>query len=178
MRLRSRLTYANVMSTLAFVIAMSGGVAYGATYLVSSNSQVGPKVIAGHTPPTGKHANIIPGSISGQDVAANSLYRYDIAGGLPCVIYQGSLPQGTNACSFLAAYPETGVQCFTISDHTPGGVVVSFDSGDAGFPVAFTSTDPTEITAAGCPAATNLLITTYAGTGGPLKDSEYTAIVS
>jgi hypothetical protein len=40
--------------------------------LVSSNSQIGPRTISGHKPPTGKHANIIAGSINGQDIADRS----------------------------------------------------------------------------------------------------------
>jgi hypothetical protein len=66
-RVKPRLTYANVMATFAVFIAL-GGTALAASYLVSSNSQVGPGVIAGHAPPTGKHSNIIPGSINGTDV--------------------------------------------------------------------------------------------------------------
>jgi hypothetical protein len=167
MKLRSRVSYANVMSTLAFVIALSGGIAYGATYLVSKNSQVGPGVISGHKPPTGKHANIIAGSITGADVAPGSV---------GCVIFQGG-PSGPDSCSLSASYPGTGVQCYTIHSLTPSGAVVSFDSGDAGYPVAFTSIDPTEITAAGCPSTANLVVTTYANAGGPLKNSTYIAIV-
>ena len=66
-RLRSHLTYANVMvSVLAFVV-LGGGTALGA-FVVSSNSQIGPGTVSGHNPPTGKHANLISGSINDQDV--------------------------------------------------------------------------------------------------------------
>src|SRR5690349_16512800 len=47
-------------------------------YVVSSNSQVGRQTISGRKPPTGKHANTIPGSINGGDVAANSLTGADV----------------------------------------------------------------------------------------------------
>jgi hypothetical protein len=67
-RLRSKLTYANVMATIAVFLVLGGGTALGA-YVVSSNSQIGPGTVSGHKPPTGKHANIIAGSINGQDVA-------------------------------------------------------------------------------------------------------------
>jgi hypothetical protein len=67
-RIRSHLTYANVMATLAVFLVLGGGTALAA-YVVSSNSQIGPGTISGHKPPTGKHANIIAGSINGQDIA-------------------------------------------------------------------------------------------------------------
>jgi hypothetical protein len=71
-RIRSHLTYANVVATLALFLVIGGGTAL-ASYVVSSNSQVGPGTISGHNPPSGKHANIIGGSITGKDVAGNAL---------------------------------------------------------------------------------------------------------
>jgi hypothetical protein len=59
-----------MVTILAFVV-LGGGTALGA-YVVSSNSQIGPGTISGHKPPSGKHANIIAGSINGQDIADNS----------------------------------------------------------------------------------------------------------
>ena len=44
--LRSHLTYANVMSTLAVFLVLGGGTALGA-YVVSSNSQIGPGTVSG-----------------------------------------------------------------------------------------------------------------------------------
>ena len=76
--IRSHLTYANVMSTLAVFLVIAGGTAAAVTYVVSSNSQVGPGTISGHRPPSGKHTNIIAGSISGRDVATDSLGGADI----------------------------------------------------------------------------------------------------
>jgi hypothetical protein len=72
-RIRRRLTYANVVATLALFLVVSGGTALGVTYVVTSNSQVGPGTISGHKPPTGKHANIITGSVNGTDLAAGSV---------------------------------------------------------------------------------------------------------
>jgi hypothetical protein len=69
-RLRPRLTYANVASTLALVIALSGSTAM-ATIVVSSNSQVAKNTISGHAPPTGDHPNIISGSVNATDLAAS-----------------------------------------------------------------------------------------------------------
>jgi hypothetical protein len=69
--LRSHLTFANVVSLAALFVAL-GGTATAVTYVVSSNSQVGPGTIAGHKPPRGKHANIIAESINGKDIADRS----------------------------------------------------------------------------------------------------------
>jgi hypothetical protein len=65
-RLRSHLTFANVVSVIALFVALGGTAA--AAFVVSSNSQIGPGTVSGHKPPAGKHANLIAGSINGQDV--------------------------------------------------------------------------------------------------------------
>src|SRR5204862_6107361 len=70
-RLRSHLTYANVMVTILAFLVLGGGTALAA-YVVSSNSQIGPGTVSGHKPPSGKHANIIAGSINGTDIADRS----------------------------------------------------------------------------------------------------------
>jgi hypothetical protein len=70
-RIRKHLTYANVISTLTLFLVLGGGTALAA-YVVSSNGQVAPGTISGHKPPSGKHANIIAGSINGQDIADRS----------------------------------------------------------------------------------------------------------
>jgi hypothetical protein len=74
--LRSRLSYANVMATLAVFIAL-GGTAMAAT-IITDNSQVAPDTIAGHKPPAGKQSNLIASSVNGTDVANNSLTGSDI----------------------------------------------------------------------------------------------------
>jgi hypothetical protein len=74
-RLRRRLTYANVASTLALVIALSGSTAMAAI-VISSNSQVAKNTISGHAPPTGDHPNIISGSVNATDLAAT--YRTSV----------------------------------------------------------------------------------------------------
>jgi hypothetical protein len=45
-----------------------GGTAL-ASVIITSNSQVAKDTISGHKPPTGKHSNIIAGSVNGKDVA-------------------------------------------------------------------------------------------------------------
>jgi hypothetical protein len=77
MRSRFRPSHAVVVAYLALFVAL-GGTATAVTYVVSSNSQVGPGTISGHKPPTGKHANVIAGSVNGQDVADNSVRGADV----------------------------------------------------------------------------------------------------
>jgi hypothetical protein len=71
-RIRTRLTYANVVATLALFLVIGGGTAL-ASFVVSSNSQIGPGTVSGHKPPTGDHSNIITGSVNGTDLAGNSV---------------------------------------------------------------------------------------------------------
>ena len=70
-RLRSHVSFANVVSLVALFVALGGTAA--AAVIITDNSQVAPNTISGHKPPSGKHANIIGGSLNGQDVASNSL---------------------------------------------------------------------------------------------------------
>jgi hypothetical protein len=70
-RIRSHLTYANVISTLSLFLVLGGGTALAA-YVVGSNSQIGPGTVSGHKPPSGDHANIIAGSVNGTDIADRS----------------------------------------------------------------------------------------------------------
>jgi len=65
--LRSHLSYGNVTATIALFVALGGTAA--AAVIITDNSQVAPDTISGHKPPSGKHANIIAGSINTQDVA-------------------------------------------------------------------------------------------------------------
>jgi hypothetical protein len=70
--IRSRQTYANVMVTILAFIVLGGGTAIGAI-VVSDNNQVAANTISGHKPPTGKHANIIGGSVNGTDLATGAV---------------------------------------------------------------------------------------------------------
>jgi hypothetical protein len=77
MRPRFRPSPAMIVACIALFVAL-GGTATAVTYVVSSNSQIGPNTVSGHKPPSGDHANVIPGSVNGQDVADNSLHGADI----------------------------------------------------------------------------------------------------
>jgi hypothetical protein len=69
---RHRVTYANVVATVALVVALGSGTALAAV-VVHSNADVAPNTIAGHRPPAGDHANLVAGSVVGQDLAANTV---------------------------------------------------------------------------------------------------------
>jgi hypothetical protein len=79
-RIRARLTYANVMATVAVFIAL-GGSAVAGTVVITSNSQVASGTISGHHPPAGAHANVISGSINSQDLATGGVDTADLASG-------------------------------------------------------------------------------------------------
>jgi hypothetical protein len=70
-RFRRHLSFANVVSLVALFVAL-GGTAMAAV-IITSNSQVAMNTISGHHPPSGKHPNIIGGSIRGSDVQNHSL---------------------------------------------------------------------------------------------------------
>jgi hypothetical protein len=78
MRSRFRPSPAMIVACAALFVAL-GGTATAVTYVVSSNSQVGPNTISGHHPPSGQHANLIAGSVGSRDVADNNLTGADIA---------------------------------------------------------------------------------------------------
>jgi hypothetical protein len=70
-KIRARLTYANVMATFAVFLGLTGTAL--ASVIITSNSQVASGTISGHHPPSGKHSNIITGSVNGTDVQAGSI---------------------------------------------------------------------------------------------------------
>jgi hypothetical protein len=74
--IRRHLTYANVISTLC-LFTLLGGTAFAA-FTITSNSQVAPRTISGHNPPSGDHANIIGASVNGADIRDNSLTGSDV----------------------------------------------------------------------------------------------------
>src|SRR4051794_8635186 len=51
---------------------VGGGTAL-ASYVVSTNSQIGPNTVSGHKPPAGKHSNLISGSVNATDLAPSAV---------------------------------------------------------------------------------------------------------
>jgi hypothetical protein len=74
-KLRSRLTYANVISTAALFLALGGGAAFAASHLVLPKNSVGSRQIKRKAVNTGKIAN---NAVNGQKVANGSLTGEDI----------------------------------------------------------------------------------------------------
>jgi hypothetical protein len=70
-RLRSHLTFANVVSVTALFVALGGTAA--AAVIITSNSEVAKDTISGHKPPTGAHSNIIKGSVNATDLASGAV---------------------------------------------------------------------------------------------------------
>jgi hypothetical protein len=66
-KLSLRPSPAMIVACVALFVAL-GGTAL-ASVIISSNSQVARNTISGHNPPSGKHFNIIGGSISGGDLS-------------------------------------------------------------------------------------------------------------
>jgi hypothetical protein len=77
--MRRYLTFANVVSVIALFVAL-GGTAAGAV-IITSNGQVAKDTISGHKPPTGKHSNIIGGSVNGTDLASGAVSSGKLADG-------------------------------------------------------------------------------------------------
>jgi hypothetical protein len=70
-RIRPRSVY-DVLALISFCLVLGGGTAL-ASYVISSNGQVGPGTISGHNPTHGHHANIISGSVGTTDLAGSAV---------------------------------------------------------------------------------------------------------
>jgi hypothetical protein len=92
-------TISRIALVTAFVFVLAGGTAFGA-YVVSSNSQIGPNTVSGHKPPTGKHANIILGSINAKDLASNAVTAPKIA---PFAVTNGKVAAGAVSTGKIAS---------------------------------------------------------------------------
>jgi hypothetical protein len=185
-RLLSHLTYANVMATFAVFVAL-GGTAV-ASVIITSNSQVGPGTISGHKPPSGDIANVIGGSVNGQDVAANSLSGANIlesslTGNVHNLIYNATASTSPPNTTIATVGPYTiKGQCF-VDSHLGVVVVRLIANGPAG--TADTMYDQTTNDASGTSAtvSSGLLIpansdTVFAGSSGaqPGQPGDYLRI--
>jgi hypothetical protein len=90
-RLRSHLTYANVLVTLLAFVVLGGGSAL-ASVIITSNSQVAKRTISGHNPPSGKHSNIIAKSVNGPDVQNLQFQRLALKNGWEADCFGGGVP--------------------------------------------------------------------------------------
>jgi hypothetical protein len=104
--IRPHFTYANVMVTILAFIVLGGGTAL-ASYVITSNSQVGPGTISGHQPPSGDHANIISGSVNATDLANRAVRPAKI--GLPEAWH--AVGPGSTTTNLCADPSNTAVFC-------------------------------------------------------------------
>jgi len=175
-RIRSRLTYANVMVTILAFIVLGGGTAL-ASYVISSNSQVGPGTISGHKPPTGKHANLIAGTVNGEDVADETLSGRDVLeqslnGSAHKLVFESPVDASTTPVKLATVGPYTFRASCTSTTHDEV-VLRAFANGPAGtgqVMEGYTVNDATGGShvsrAVSIPANTNTEITELAGFSG------------
>jgi hypothetical protein len=88
--MRARLSYANVVATLALFVAL-GGSAAAAAFIVSSNSQIGPATIYGANAPAGKNKNVVGKSIGAGDLGSGAVINDRLA---PDAVTQGKIAAG------------------------------------------------------------------------------------
>src|SRR4051794_11315978 len=84
---------------LVTFFVVGGGTAL-ASFVVSSNSQIGPNTVSGHKPPSGKHANLIGGSVDVTDLAPSAVTNAKLA---PSAVTGGKIKNGTVTAPDLAA---------------------------------------------------------------------------
>lgn len=176
--IRQRLTYANVVATIALFLALTTGGVYAASKIKLKNNSVstpkirngavtGPKLAAGAV----ANDKLAGGAINSGSIADGSLQRADTspAAGV-CAVWWNTTLRATPPCS----NPPIGA---VINQDTPGhpigwilgdgvgefclalpfqptGGAVSVEATGYGPAKAFMTLRPTEITAVGCPATT------------------------
>ncbi|MEK6272058.1 MAG: hypothetical protein AABM42_05355 [Actinomycetota bacterium] len=137
-----------VVALIALFVGL-GGTALAASYVVSSNSQIGPNTISGHKPPTGAHANVIGGSLNALDLAtgavtlgklgANSVNGGKVVNGSLTATdadstslqrrVTGACPSGKAATSVTQA---GGLNCAATDGGIAGGVDALYGDGSDG----------------------------------------------
>jgi hypothetical protein len=130
-KLRSRLTYANVVSTFALVLAVGGGTAYAATRIDTKNIRyhavTGSKVATNAVTASKVKNSALSGadlrdnSVTGADIRTGTLQASDFAA--------GQLPSGESAAPIFAVVNAAGT--VTNSRH-----VTTMSSTDAGVYIA------------------------------------------
>lgn len=123
-RISGRLTYANVVATAALFIALGGTAA--ASFIVSSNSQIGPDTVSGAKPPSGDGANIIAGSIFTTDLANSAVTNAKLANN---TVTTGKVQDGSLTGADLASDTVTGTQ---IDESTLATVPSATNSAELG----------------------------------------------
>jgi hypothetical protein len=149
--LRSRLSFANVVSCVALFVALGGSAI--AAVVVSDNSQIAPNTIYGANAPPGKNDNVVPASLATSDLGALSVTSNKLADGAVLSsklgagsVTAGKLGSGAVGTSNLAAkavtVPKLGDDVRALIDAQKGG------------PTQFTGT---------VPFGSNVVVKTIAG---------------
>jgi hypothetical protein len=114
-KIRRHLSFANVVSLIALFVAL-GGTAL-ASVIITSNSQVAQGTISGHKPPSGKHSNLISGSVNATDLSSGAVTGVKIAANSVNSghIVNGSIAKGDVASGQFGSAPATA----TFASHNP-----------------------------------------------------------
>jgi hypothetical protein len=111
---RRRLGYANVAATLALVFSMSGGALAASHYLISSTSQINPKVLkklkgnTGHTGAPGGPGATGPQGAAGKDGAGGKEGKEGREG-------EEGLPGATGPSNAYSVFHDAGIELESIS---------------------------------------------------------------
>jgi Collagen triple helix repeat (20 copies) len=184
--MRQRLTYANVVATLALVFAMSGGAMAANHYLINSASQISPKILKklkGKTGATGKTgapgapgtpgAAGTPGASGKEGVpgSAGSAVAYAHILGLT----SPTAPLDAANSKNVSAVTEPFAGGYCVSTTVPIKNVAGVpDFGSGGTPGTTVNADFTELATAVpgvCPVGTTVLLET--GTGGSAAKADF-----
>jgi hypothetical protein len=164
--MRRRLSYANVVATLALVFAMSGGALAANHYLINSIKQINPKVLKklkGNIGPNGAAGPAGPQGATGKDGAAGKegppgpagtalAYAHITAGGT----IDPGLSSGFGAA--VITNPGAGIYCISNLPFTPHSVMAGID-GVTGPAVTEASVNPA--TFGGCPKTAQVELYTF-----------------
>jgi hypothetical protein len=145
--LKSRITYANVVATLALVFAMSGGALAASKYLITSTKQISPKVVkslkgkngktgkTGATGPAGPTGKEGPAGKEGQPGKAGTALAYaHVIWNGTTASFDTSLTSGMGEAT--VTHKATSAFCFNKLPFTPKNVQVTADYGN------FTTEEP------------------------------------
>jgi hypothetical protein len=187
-RIRKRLTYANVMSSLAVFLVLGGGAAYAA-------KKIGTHQLKGSSVTTAKikknavtaskikknsitTAKIAKGAVTGGRLAAGSVDATKLAAGFVApsaeklthsanISFAGTVLAGSlGIAQANVTHTSTGFYCFVGLSPAPVGGVATIDYSEAGEDVAIqvdTGQGPV------CPAGTQAFVNTRVGTAKAVK---------
>jgi len=176
--MRRRLSYANVVATLALVFAMSGGALAANHYLINSTKQINPKVLKKLKGNTGARGPAGPAGPAGASGAAGGAGAAGAAGkegaqgpAGTAVAYAHVLATGeldtahSKNVSASSKAGGTGIFCLKVTvpvTSVSGAVDTAGSSGAFGALSAIAGgQDPTKIIETLCPAGDNVLAGTF-----------------